>query len=86
MIDGAWTIAHLERGGAEANPLLAWAHAAGGIAGFAALKLGLSVVAVVLLAQVLHTWSGRALAPLALAAYVGVLGIHVCTEGLLLLK
>ncbi len=75
-IDWLWTLRHLSRGIEEANPILAWALAAGGTTWFSITKLGVSVLGcgfLLLHARFRYT---RILLPSALAAYACVMVIH----------
>ncbi len=80
VVDWAWTVAHLQRGTPEANPLLAWTLQWGGLWAFAAVKLG--VTAAVCAALLLHCRFRLAqrLLPVAVLCYVAVIGIHIGTE------
>jgi len=80
LVDGAWTLAHLGRGVSEANPLMAWAWSTGGSAGFAALKVGVTVSAVLFLLLHARFRLTRALLPVAIAGYAALMGVHFATE------
>lgn len=80
LTDWLWTWAHLGRGVQEANPVMSWAWESGGASGFAALKVGTTLVGVaVLLLHARFRWTRRLL-PLVLAVYAVLLGVHAATE------
>lgn len=80
LVDWAWTLAHLSRGVEEANPLMAMALDLAGVVGFSAVKLVATLVPMAILALHVRFRVARALLPVALAAYVGVLALHVATQ------
>ena len=80
VIDWGWTVAHLQRGTPEANPLLLWALEAGGLAAFTAVKLGVTAAVSGFLLVHMRFRLTRALLPVALLCYAGVIGIHIATE------
>lgn len=80
VADWAWTVAHLMRGVAEANPLLAWTYEHGGLIGFSVAKLGSLGAALLVLIRFRDQAMTRRLVPIAIAVYGGVLAVHVATE------
>ncbi len=76
VADLALTLLHLHQGGAEANPIMDWFLARGGMPAFAAAKLGLTALPGVFL--LLHVrFRGTKLALWGLAAmYAALLGYH----------
>lgn len=75
LLDAVFTLAHLDRGGREANPLMDWAIRAGPVV-FLAIKIVLTVTGTLLL--VLHRYF-RGVRPLlvaVLALYVALMGYH----------
>jgi hypothetical protein len=80
VVDWRWTVAHLERGTAEANPLLAWAYEAGELPAFSLAKLGATAFGLAVLAWHRHHPLARALVPVAIAVYGLVLVAHGVAE------
>lgn len=79
-VDWLWTLRHLSRGLEEANPILAWTLATGGTTEFSITKLGISVLGcgfLLLHARFRYT---RILLPIPLAAYAGVMTLHMLME------
>jgi hypothetical protein len=75
-IDLVLTLAHVEAGGGEANPLMAWVFATGGESGFAAAKILLTGSATVfLLLHVRFRLARHALKAL-VSVYFVLLGWH----------
>jgi hypothetical protein len=77
VLDLVLTLVHLGRGGTEGNPIMAWMLEVGGEGLFVAAKLGVTIAGLAFL--LLHVRFRRVLGflALALAMYVGVLGMHV---------
>jgi hypothetical protein len=79
LVDWAWTLVHLQRGVAEANPLLAHVLEHGGPVAFSVAKLGVTAAAAfVLLVHARHRLAQRLL-PLAVALYALVMVVHLAT-------
>lgn len=75
-IDLALTVRHLEHGGSEANPIMAWSIEAGGLPGFALAKLLLSLVPTALLLLHIRFPLARTMLKALIVVYVLLIAWH----------
>ena len=79
-IDAVRTLAHLQRGVEEANPLMAWAWSTGGALGCAATKAAASLGALTFLLLHVRFRLTRWLLPAAVGIYALLMGVHLLAE------
>lgn len=77
VIDTVFTVRHLELGIDEANPIMRWALVVGGTVLFAAVKLGMTSLALIFLLVHVRFRLTQALLLATFVLYVGVFLIHV---------
>lgn len=76
LLDMFFTLVHLEAGGTEANPIMAWTLAWGGEGAFKAVKVATTVLALAVLLLHVRFQRVRSLLTFAFVLYAGVLLFH----------
>jgi hypothetical protein len=76
MLDMFFTLIHLQAGGTEANPIMAWTLAWGGEGAFKAVKVATTIIALAVLLIHIRFQRVRALLTFAFILYAGVLLFH----------
>lgn len=77
VLDTVFTVRHVGTGIDEANPIMAWMLGTGGTGLFAAVKLGMTSLALVFLLGHIRFRPTRTLLVIVLGLYATVLGVHV---------
>ncbi len=77
LLDMIYTLIHLNAGGTEANPVMAWALDWGGDAGFKAIKIATTLIGLAVLLLHVRFRRVRTLLALTLALYMGVFVFHL---------
>lgn len=77
LLDMVFTLVHLDAGGTEANPVMAWALEWGGQGGFKAVKIATTVIGLLVLLVHVRFRRVRALLSVAFVVYAGVFAFHI---------
>ncbi|MCK6459269.1 MAG: DUF5658 family protein [Planctomycetes bacterium] len=77
LLDMVFTLIHLEAGGTEANPVMAWALEWGGHGGFKAVKIATTIIGLLVLLVHVRFRRVRALLSVAFLVYAGVFAFHI---------
>jgi len=77
LLDMVFTLVHLNAGGTEANPVMAWALEWGGHGGFKAVKIATTIVGLAVLLVHVRFRRVRALLTVAFLVYAGVFCFHI---------
>ncbi|HEX5136771.1 MAG TPA: DUF5658 family protein [Planctomycetota bacterium] len=77
LLDMVFTLVHLEAGGTEANPVMAWALEWGGHDGFKAVKIATTVIGLLVLLVHVRFRRVRALLTVAFLVYAAVFAFHI---------
>jgi len=77
LLDMVFTLIHLNAGGTEANPVMAWTLAWGGHSGFRAVKVTTTIVGLLVLLLHVRFRRVRWLLALAFLIYAGVFIFHI---------
>jgi len=77
LLDMVFTLIHLQAGGTEANPVMAWTLAWGGHDGFKAVKIATTVVGLLVLLVHVRFRRVRALLTVAFLVYAAVFVFHI---------
>jgi hypothetical protein len=77
LLDMVFTLFHLDAGGTEANPVMAWALEWGGHDGFKAVKIATTVIGLLVLLVHVRFRRVRALLSVAFLVYAGVFAFHI---------
>ncbi len=77
LLDMVFTIVHLNAGGTEANPVMAWALEWGGHGAFKAVKIATTVIGLLVLLVHVRFRRVRTLLAVAFLVYVGVFAFHL---------
>jgi hypothetical protein len=77
FLDMVFTLLHLEAGGTEANPVMAWALAWGGHGGFKAVKIATTVIGLLVLLFHVRFRRVRTLLSVAFLVYAAVFAFHI---------
>lgn len=77
LLDMVFTLIHLQAGGTEANPVMAWALAWGGHDAFKVVKVATTVLGLVVLLVHVRFRRVRALLAVAFVVYAGVFAFHL---------
>lgn len=80
VVDAVWTIAHLDRGVAEGNPLMAWVWENGGALGLLGARIGIASGVAVFLLRHARFRLTRSLLPIAVVIHAALIGVHVAAE------
>jgi hypothetical protein len=77
LCDMVFTLFHLQAGGTEANPVMAWTLEWGGHGGFKAVKIATTIVGLLVLLVHVRFRRVRTLLSLAFLVYASVFGFHL---------
>jgi hypothetical protein len=77
LLDMVFTLVHLDAGGTEANPVMAWALEWGGHGGFKAVKIATTFLGLLVLLVHVRFRRVRALLSVAFVVYAGVFVFHL---------
>jgi len=77
ILDMVFTLLHLDAGGTEANPVMAWALAWGGHGAFKAVKLATTIIGLLVLLVHVRFRRVRTLLTVAFLVYSGVFAFHI---------
>jgi hypothetical protein len=77
LLDMVFTLVHLDAGGTEANPVMAWALEWGGHDGFKAVKIATTIIGLLVLLVHVRFRRVRALLTVAFLVYAAVFAFHI---------